>query len=130
MLMKKFNKILLIIMTLIVAFCLSFAYAGGTPYQQVSDGTTMITSGTDDVSKSLQTIVNVLLWVAFALSIIKLAQIGFQFMLSAGKKSKAKESLIPWAIGVFVCGTFLMIGPWIMKLLTEGLSADPFDVGI
>ena len=135
---KRFLAILMCSLILVVSFGSGVAWADTSTTsrtsagEQVDDAVRKISNpSTDDgVSSTLNKIANLLVGVAFALSIIKLTQIGFQFMLGAGKKSKAKESLIPWFVGVLICATYLFFGPWIMKVLGEGtLDKGPFELG-
>ena len=42
------------------------------------------------------------------------------------KRGNAKEALLPWVIGLAVCATFGVIGPWFMRLL-GGLGGGLFD---
>ncbi len=121
--MKRILRFLMLVLLVFSFMCSSIALAD----DPVTQGKTALTDGTTDVDKSLQDIANILVSLAFAISLIKLTQIGFQFMLGAGKKSKAKESLIPWAVGVIICTTYLFLGPWIMETLGGKNLPGPFD---
>ena len=135
--MKIMNKnMILKIMLLVVAIVLCFgtvSFADSTPQTEVSDAVSQLQSedATDDVYGSLREITNVLVVVAMCISGVKLAQIGFKFMMgTANKRSDATQSLIPWVIGVFICGLWLTLGQYVMDLLTESGSAPtgPFDI--
>ena len=136
----KFKKLIqvLFIITIIVSLSInSIALATQTtPEQDVHDaydnlsGTS--TGGDDEeVYKTLREIANMLVGAAMCISAIKMAQIGYKFMFGvANKKSDALQSLLPWGIGVFICALWLVLGNWIMEMITGGGSAPsgPFDV--
>ncbi len=110
----------------------SIATTPTTPEQERIDAYSQLSGETGDngVIVTLLQITNVLSMFAFIICIFKLAQIGFKFMLGpANKKSDAAQSLIPWAIGVFICGLWLPIGNWIMSFFTA-VSPGVFDVNL
>ena len=78
------------------------------------------------VEEIIMSISKVLAGIALAISALKLMQIGYMFLLQpATKKSDAKESIIPWLIGVFVCGSWLSLGQWVIDLFKD-CKSDPF----
>ncbi len=128
----KINKILAVFicaMVLVISLGSTVAWAS----DPITDAEDLLTRpGNNEVGITLKKIADLLVGIAFALSILKLTQIGFQFMLGAGKKSKAKESLIPWFVGVLICATYLFLGPWFMNIMnsTNILGGGPFDIKI
>lgn len=129
----KAKRIFLIILACVMVFSFSCSVVYASAQDEVGDAYAALNGEGDDdtVEGTLRKIANVLVGVAMAISIFKLAQIGFQFMLGAGsKKSNAKASLIPWVVGVFICALWLSIGNWIMDgLAGSGIAPDgPFDL--
>ena len=134
---KKLVQVLFIIAIIVSLSINSIALATQTtPEQDVKDaydnlsGTS--TGGDDEeVYKTLREVANMLVGAAMCISAIKMAQIGYKFMFGvANKKSDALQSLLPWGIGVFICALWLVLGNWIMEMITGGGSAPtgPFDV--
>ena len=105
-----------------------------TPETEVAEATTHLSedNGQDDVYKTLRQITNILTIFAFMICTFKLAQIGFKFMFGvANKRSDAMQSLLPWALGTFICAMWLVIGNWIITLITQGgIAGDggPFSL--
>ncbi len=79
------------------------------------------------VEEIIMSISKVIAGIALAISILKLMQIGYMFMIQpATKKSNAKESLIPWLVGVFICSFWLTLGQWFIDLFKGIGEEGPF----
>lgn len=74
------------------------------------------------LANTIGQIVGILGWIAVAVCVFKVIQIGILFVTSAGGKSKAKEAILPWLIGVFICATFATLGPLIIDLFDTGMN--------
>lgn len=72
------------------------------------------------LASTIREIVGILGWVAVVVCLFKVIQIGILFVTSAGGKSKAKEAILPWLVGVFICATFATLGPFIIDLIDTG----------
>jgi len=135
--LNKIFKVLFVLIVIVTLSVSSVAFATQTtPEQDVQDAYQNLsgtgTGGEDEeVYKSLRDIANILVGAAMCISAIKMAQIGYKFMFGvANKKSDALQSLLPWTIGVFICALWLVLGNWVMELITGGGTAPtgPFDV--
>jgi hypothetical protein len=115
---RKNTKIFYPIIGSLVLLFSSVCYADDiyTQYQQV------------EVPSALSTIANVMVGVAFIISVFKLAQIGFKFMTSVSGRTtqEAKASLLPWIIGVGICALYFVLGDTIIKTLTSGVDSNIF----
>lgn len=77
-----------------------------------------------NVRAPLIEITNLLLIIAAGVCIGKCIHIGIKYMMSsAAEKSNAKEAMLPWLIGTFVCFGAAIIGPFIIGLLSDGLPS-------
>ena len=120
--------VLAFIVAIMIGTSNSCVYANDTIDTQVSDATAALdnNSTADDgsVEGELKKIADILVTAGFLISAIKLVQIGFKFMMApANKRSDAKAALAPWIVGVCVCGLWLVIGKYIMEMLS-GVGAD------
>lgn len=74
-------------------------------------------------------IMGVLLNVGIIVALVKMVQIGIQFMFGAASgKNQAKTALIPWAVGLFICITFKTIGSWVIGIVMSGSGGGVFDI--
>lgn len=81
------------------------------------------------VYATIREIIGVLGWTGLVVAVLKMAQIGIMFMLSAGKsKSDAKAALMPWLVGALVCVMFGTVGPWVINMLMSGSGGGVFDI--
>lgn len=134
MIKSNFNRFIACVLVVMVFIGFSSSVmASTTAEEELSSAYTHLSEddGDDGVYATLRKIVNVLTIFAFMICVFKLAQIGFKFMFGvANKRSDAMQSLLPWGIGVFICTMWLVVGNWIMGMLTDtGVTPDgPFDL--
>ena len=125
------KNLLFIIMTIVLIFSMSVTFAS-TAQQEASEAYAALQGGGGEdgtVEGTLRTVANALAGIALAISMLKLAQIGMQFlMMPANKKSNAKASLVPWLVGVVICVLWLSIGNWFMEVMAPAAPKGPFDI--
>lgn len=81
----------------------------------------------DGAYATIRQIAGIMAWVAFAVAVFKLVQIGIGFLTGSGKsRQEAKMALIPWVIGAILCTLYLTIGDYIISNLTSGLNDNIF----
>lgn len=120
---NTFNKLLFL--SMVFSLATTSTYASDDVTQNVVND---LNSGTG-VYGTIGQIMGILAWLAFAIAVIKILQIGMMIMLGAGGgKSRAKESLIPWLIGAAICILFGTIGPWVIGIIMSGSSGGVFDI--
>ena len=114
----------------------TFVFANSSPSQNttLNDGTNV-----DEIVDSLnqgegiygiiQEIASFLLFIATAISVFKLIQIGIMFLMGAGKgRNEAKAAMFPWVIGLAICALCGTLGPAIIKLIVGEQSGGVFDI--
>ena len=90
---------------------------------------TVSASGEAAVNSTLSEIAGVLTTVGILIAVIKLLQIGIQFLVGgATGKNQAKTAVFPWLVGLFICATYKLIGPWVMGLIMGGSGGGVFDI--
>jgi len=82
-----------------------------------------------NIDDELQNILNIMFTLAIVIALAKIIQIGIMFMLNPTGKSKAKEAVFPWLVGVFVCASFMAVGNMVIDLFNSN-SGGPFDIFI
>ena len=91
--------------------------------------TNVYASDAGSVESVFGEVMNILLTVGIVVALVKMVQIGIQFMFGAASgKNQAKYALIPWAVGLFVCITFRTIGSWVIGIVMGGSGGGVFDI--
>lgn len=124
---KKAKKMLgrILNFTLLISMAGTLAFATNGDIQSVVNDL----NGGEGVYGTISEIMGILLWLGFAIAIIKAMQIGIMFIIGGGSgKNNAKSALVPWLVGAAVCALFGTIGPWIIGIIMSGSSGGVFDI--
>ena len=132
---KSIFKIIICLFVLLCYLAVSVSFAT-TPAGEVGDALGALnpeggSAASGSVDETLRNITNILTSVAFIVCVVKMMQIGFKFMMMpANKRSDAKASLVPWAVGVVICTMWFTLGGWVFEMLSDPdiAPAGPFDL--
>ena len=119
---KNFAMLLALVIGIMV-MSVSIVYASQVPGDSTSQLEGAITNLNDGTGpyKILKDIMNIMAWFGFMIAIFKVIQIGIMFLTgTAGKRSGAKDSIMPWLIGAIICATFGTVGPYVISLFETG----------
>ena len=101
----------------ILTFSTAIAAEGSEAIENLETGT--------GVYATLYNLVGIMVWVGIMLCIAKLMHIGIKFITQpAGGRSNAKESLLPWFVGILVLATFWSLGPWLIDAIAPESSSS------
>lgn len=121
--MKKFSRILLMVMCLILAFtsCVMAENEDGSSPATGGKGFSGITGGAKAPGNAADTanaIIGAMQWIGYAIAIGMLVFIGIKYvMASANEKADLKNSLIKYVIGAILIAGAVTIGGWIFKIV-------------
>ena len=124
---KKAGKMLdrILNFTLLISMVGTLVFAASGDVQSVIDDL----NGGKGVYGTISEIMGILLWLGFAIAVIKAMQIGIMFIIGGGSgKNNAKTALVPWLIGAAVCALFGTVGPWIIDIIMSGSTGGVFDI--
>jgi len=77
--------------------------------------------------KTIMEIAGYMLWIAIAIALFKIMQIGINFMTGVGgRRQEAKAALMPWLIGLIVCLLCTSIGTIFINLVTQNINSNIF----
>jgi len=142
---KRIFSLLLCFSLLFSSFALAIEFDGDNPSDgpkdEAEESVSSSLSGTvsSEISSfnagegayaTIKQIAGIMLWLAIAICVFKMIQIGIKFMTSGTGKGKqeAKASLLPFLIGAIICFAFVTIGSTIIDVIVSGMSGGVFDV--
>lgn len=108
--MKKFSRILLTVMCLMLAFASCVMVNG---FSGISAGPT----APGNAAATANAIIGAMKWIGYAIAIGMLVFIGIKYvMASANEKADLKNSLIKYVIGAILIASAVTIGGWVFQI--------------